>query len=446
MARFNADGTVDGGFGDGWGYATNDGGPGAIFGMALEPDGSVIAAGVAGDLANLSDASNTPELARLTAGDVGGEQVRVDPNGVWHALPLIVSGAPTVAAGEPYTLTLGSPLPSGEGAGEGNELGSGTDVSYTVNWGDGTDPTTITADDLAAAGNQVTHTFATSSTGITVDLTVDGTPYTDIGSLALNVTLTDATATSLSVSNSSLGFGNTVTLAATVAADTPGVGTPSGTVEFYDNVNGETIDFGPGTLDDTGTAMLTTPPLPAGTHDFTAVYSGDDTFVPSTSAAASATVGAATGTVYLSADSTSVAEGTQYSLDLPTIAGGYSITGWSFNWATVRAGPRKRRTLSAPGNYTIAAIAVNSQGNGYNATLSTGAAATVDVTQAAPTITSVTVDNSQYSGADTEEGGSIAPDQLHASFTGPASAESYNLSINWGDGAEEQYAEPRNET
>ncbi len=211
-------------------------------------------------------------------------------------------------------------------------LGSGTDVSYTVNWGDGTDPTTITADDLAAAGDDVTHTFTTSSTGITVDLTVDGTPYTDIGSLALNVTLTDATATSLSVSNSSLGFGNTVTLTATVAADTPGVGTPSGTVEFYDNVNGETIDLGPGTLDDTGTAMLTTPPLPAGTHDFTAVYSGDDTFVPSTSAAASATVGAATGTVYLSADSTSVAEGTQYSLDLPTIAGGYSITGWSFNW------------------------------------------------------------------------------------------------------------------
>ena len=58
------------------------------------------------------------------------------------------------------------------------------------------------------------------------------------------------------------------------------------------------------------------------------------------------------------------------------------------------------------------------------------------MTQAAPTITSVTVDNSQYSGADTEEGGSIAPDQLHASFTGPASAESYNLSINWGDGTE----------
>ena len=60
----------------------------------------------------------------------------------------------------------------------------------------------------------------------------------------------------------------------------------------------------------------------------------------------------------------------------------------------------------------------------------------MDVTQAAPTITSVTVDNSQYSGTDTEEGGSLAPDQLHVSFTGPASAEAYNVTINWGDGTE----------
>ena len=37
-------------------------------------------------------------------------------------------------------------------------LVAATDVVYTINWNDGTDPTTITADDLAAAGYQVTHT------------------------------------------------------------------------------------------------------------------------------------------------------------------------------------------------------------------------------------------------------------------------------------------------
>ena len=47
----------------------------------------------------------------------------------------------------------------------------------------------------------------------------------------------------------------------------------------------------------------------------------------------------------------------------------------------------------------------------------------------------VTVDNAEYSGADTEDGGSLAPDQLHVSFNGPAAAESYNVSIDWGDGS-----------
>ena len=70
-----------------------------------------------------------------------------------------MSGDGYVAAGDTYTLTLGSPLPAGEGQGEGSEggepinLGSGTDVSYTINWNDGTPATTITADDLAAAGD-----------------------------------------------------------------------------------------------------------------------------------------------------------------------------------------------------------------------------------------------------------------------------------------------------
>ena len=57
---------------------------------------------------------------------------------------------------------------------------------------------------------------------------------------------------------------------------------------------------------------------------------------------------------------------------------------------------------------------------------------TVTVTQAVPSITSVTADNAQYSGADTEDGGSVATDQLHVSFTGPASQESYTVTINWG--------------
>ena len=77
-------------------------------------------------------------------------------------------------------------------------------------------------------------------------------------------------------------FGSSATLTATVTAAVPATGTPSGTVEFDDG----TIDLGPGTLtitQNTYMATLTTPPLTLGDHGFTAVYSGDDTFDPSTS-------------------------------------------------------------------------------------------------------------------------------------------------------------------
>ena len=99
-------------------------------------------------------------------------------------------------------------------------------MSYTINWNDGTPATTITADDLAAAGDQVTHTFTTTSTGITVDLTVDSTPYYEVGSLAVNVDTNTATNTSLSITNSPANFGDTASLQATVAADLAGIGAP----------------------------------------------------------------------------------------------------------------------------------------------------------------------------------------------------------------------------
>ena len=89
---------------------TNYSGLSAADGLVIQPDGSVITAGVSfdpSDPGNLSDPSNVPLLARLTAGDVGGAEVRVD--NASPALPL--SGDSYVAAGDTYTLTLGSPLP-----------------------------------------------------------------------------------------------------------------------------------------------------------------------------------------------------------------------------------------------------------------------------------------------------------------------------------------------
>ena len=113
VARFNVDGSLDTGF-NGSGYTTLSTGlyqASSAYGMAVQPDGGITVAGTSGDLANPADLSNTALLARITAGDIGGAQVSVD--NASPSLPL--SGAGYVAAGDTYSLTLGSPLTPGEG-------------------------------------------------------------------------------------------------------------------------------------------------------------------------------------------------------------------------------------------------------------------------------------------------------------------------------------------
>ena len=113
VARFNVDGSLDTGF-NGSGYTTLSTGlyqASSAYGMAVQPDGGITVAGTSGDLANPADLSNTALLARITAGDIGRAQVSVD--NASPSLPL--SGAGYVAAGDTYSLTLGSPLTPGEG-------------------------------------------------------------------------------------------------------------------------------------------------------------------------------------------------------------------------------------------------------------------------------------------------------------------------------------------
>jgi hypothetical protein len=76
-------------------------------------------------------------------------------------------------------------------------------------------------------------------------------------------------------------LGQSVTLTATVAAMSPGAGTPTGTVTFFDNGN----SIGTGTLNSLDLATFTTTTLTAGTHMLTAQYGGDNNFTLSTSAA-----------------------------------------------------------------------------------------------------------------------------------------------------------------
>ena len=94
-----------------------------------------------------------------------------------------------------------------------------------------------------------------------------------------------ATTTNLNTSPNPSVVGNSVTLAATVTANSPGAGTPTGTVQFF---NG-TTPLGTGTLSN-GTATITSTTLPQGTNSITAQYLGDSNFNGSTSTAVTQTV------------------------------------------------------------------------------------------------------------------------------------------------------------
>jgi hypothetical protein len=100
---------------------------------------------------------------------------------------------------------------------------------------------------------------------------------TIVGGATASIALTSSPSTST--------FGQSVTFTATVSAAT---GTPSGSVSFYD----QGVLIGSGVLVN-GVATLTTSTLAVGTHPITAIYGGDATFAPVTSAVLNQVVGAA---------------------------------------------------------------------------------------------------------------------------------------------------------
>src|SRR5262249_39824162 len=94
------------------------------------------------------------------------------------------------------------------------------------------------------------------------------------------------TTTLTSATNPSV-LGQAVSFTVTVAPSS-GTGTPTGTVAFKEGTT--TLDTR--TLDSTGSATFSTANLPDGRHAITAVYSGDNTFLGSTSAALNQVVNA----------------------------------------------------------------------------------------------------------------------------------------------------------
>src|SRR5437867_1294825 len=116
------------------------------------------------------------------------------------------------------------------------------------------------------------------------------TVETNLFSITGRIFVKAATSTSLASTPNPSTTGQAVTLRATVSPAPPATGGPTGTVTFRDGA--ATIAGSPVTLVN-GVATLVTSALATGSHSLTAVYSGDDDFLASTSAAVTQVVNAA---------------------------------------------------------------------------------------------------------------------------------------------------------
>jgi len=136
-------------------------------------------------------------------------------------------------------------------------------------------------------------TTGTDSGGVVASFAGDSTNLLSQNSGNLVVSTASTTTTLASSTNPSV-FGQSVTFTATVAAVSPGSGTPTGTVNFLDNGT----QIGTGTLS-AGVATFTTPSLSVATHPITAVYVASTNFTTSTSSVVSQVVNQASSTTTL---------------------------------------------------------------------------------------------------------------------------------------------------
>jgi hypothetical protein len=168
------------------------------------------------------------------------------------------------------------------------------------------DGTTVLATVTLSTAGKATYTttaFALAVGGDSITAVYSGnTKFETSTSAILTQTVkADPAAISVKTSDATTVFGQSVTFTAIVASTSPGSGTPTGTVTFYDGstpLMQETLSSGRATYSTSG--------LPLGSNSITVVYSGDGNYVGGTSTAISQTVNqAATKTVVKSSGSPS---------------------------------------------------------------------------------------------------------------------------------------------
>ena len=221
--------------------------------------------------------------------------------------------------------------------------GSGNPVVFSVDSSSGTGVCNVSGTN----GATVNYTAAGSCV---IDANQAGNAnYTAAPQVKGTINVGKATSTTvLSLSSSSVAYGNEKTLVFTVTVGPQFTGTPTGTVTVVAGTKtlckGVTLSSGKATCSpSSGTALR------VGNYGVTAKYSGSSQFDPSTSVAETLTVARATSTTALSLSSSSVAFGSEKTLVF-TVTVKPQFTGTPAGTVTVVAGTKtlcKGVTLSS---------------------------------------------------------------------------------------------------
>jgi len=164
--------------------------------------------------------------------------------------------------GQPVTFTATvTPVAPGSGTPTGV-------VTYSI---DGARAATSTLS--GGVGTFVTSTLAVGSHTVVITYSGSASFVSSNASLPTQVVTKANTTVNVASSSNSSVFGQSVTFTATVAAASPGVGTPAGTVTF--TIDG--INAGTGALNN-GVASLSTGLLAPGAHPVQVVYGGNTNF------------------------------------------------------------------------------------------------------------------------------------------------------------------------
>lgn len=132
------------------------------------------------------------------------------------------------------------------------------------------------------SGNTATCTTSTLALGThAITARYNGSGFTSTTPTAASEQVAAATTTAVTSDANPSIFGQTVTFTASVSANAPGTGTPSGTVTFLDG----TTTLASVMLNSGGQATLSIGSLGVGPHSISASYSGDTNFSAGTSTA-----------------------------------------------------------------------------------------------------------------------------------------------------------------